>query len=214
MNNRFQDDVAKTMLSVIDRHGFVLSGGKALVEHGISHRPTLDIDLFTSQLDPAYFEQSINDAQAALTDAGYCVSVVLKTTTFARLRVSSNNDVVDVELGYDYREYEPTISNIGPILNKKDAILNKVSALYARALPRDYIDVYNARRAKILSDNELISLSKERDSGFVPYLFADSLRHIQSIPFEEFSSYGITRKDFDEIVKDTLMWADNIQHSC
>jgi hypothetical protein len=41
--------VASTALAAAARHGFALGGGNALLAHGLTTRPTQDVDLFTDQ---------------------------------------------------------------------------------------------------------------------------------------------------------------------
>lgn len=45
----FQAAAARSALRVAQRYGFALGGGHALIAHGIVHRPTEDIDLFTDR---------------------------------------------------------------------------------------------------------------------------------------------------------------------
>jgi hypothetical protein len=41
--------VASIALAAAAEHGFALGGGNALLAHGLTTRPTLDVDLFTDQ---------------------------------------------------------------------------------------------------------------------------------------------------------------------
>ena len=41
--------VATLALTAAARHGFALGGGNALLAHGLTTRPTQDVDLFTDQ---------------------------------------------------------------------------------------------------------------------------------------------------------------------
>ena len=211
MLSTFQDSVAGLLLRQLEPYDFVLSGGYALNELALTHRPTRDIDLFTNLLDPAEFSKAVDDAVAALENAGYQVRVTRKTSMFARIDIQDETQSVEVDLGYDYREFEPAIREIGPVLNDKDAILNKISALYARWLPRDFIDLFHIRKSGILTDGEILKYSHERDEGFVREYFIDALRKVQSQSYDSFSEYGITRTDYDEIKSAALNWANEIE---
>lgn len=52
-----QTRVAQIALRAADAHGFVLAGGKALQVHGLSSRPTEDVDLFTNSFDIEIFSR-------------------------------------------------------------------------------------------------------------------------------------------------------------
>jgi len=55
--------VASVALAVAAGHGFALGGGNALLAHGLTTRPTLDVDLFTDQ------EHGVENAAAAVEAA-------------------------------------------------------------------------------------------------------------------------------------------------
>jgi hypothetical protein len=188
-----------------------LSGGLALVEHELTIRPTKDIDLFTSTFDSTLFDRAVTEAVGALEEADYRVSLSTKTDTFARIIVAHDEDSLTVDLGYDYREYDAVIMDVGPVLDKRDAILNKVSALYARMLPRDYIDTYNSIQSGYMPKSEILKHSQERDEGFLLEHFIDALRRIQTLTLEGFSEYGITPEEFSDIRATMLSWADEIK---
>ena len=184
MPNDLQHDVAKLLLSYLGSYGFALSGGLALSELGLTDRPTKGIDLFTSSFENDLFDKAVGQALLALEQAGYNASLSRKADTFARIEIYFGREFLSIDLGYDYREYGTINMEIGPVLDKRDAMLNKVSALYARMLPRDFIDVNNILCSKELSKADILRLSRERDEGFVPKYFAHALRRIQELAFE------------------------------
>ena len=114
-------------------------------------------------------------------------------------------------MGYDFREDPPVTLNVGPVLSMRDAILNKISALYSRSLTRDFIDLYSIRTASKLSDDQLLSLSQVRDEGFLLPYFIKSLRRVETLSYENFSEYGITREQYSKIKSSALEWADTIE---
>jgi hypothetical protein len=68
---------AKTALDVLAADGFLLAGGQALTEHGISSRPSEDIDLFAlhRRYTPATFAASVRKMTTALESGGYTVEI-------------------------------------------------------------------------------------------------------------------------------------------
>jgi hypothetical protein len=211
MPSDLQRDVARVLLGALGAYDFALSGGYALSEHELTNRPTRDIDLFTNTYDAALFRRAVDEAVAVLKQSGFQVHLEKKFDTFARINIDSEQELLSIDLGYDYREDDTVLLDIGPVLDKRDAILNKVSALYSRMLARDFIDAYNARESQYLSDSEILELSKERDDGFVLEYFAQALRKIQIIAFDDFVEYGITKDSYDKIRAATLLWADEIE---
>jgi len=69
-----QRDVTRIALRALADTGFVLAGGSAVREHGITTRPTEDVDLFTSHPDADAFSAAVSMVIDALRDAGYQVS--------------------------------------------------------------------------------------------------------------------------------------------
>ena len=211
MPSTMQYDVAKLLLHHIGDYGFALSGGYALYALDLTDRPTEDVDLFTSSLDVSLFGRAIDEAMAVLARAGYRANLTKKSDTFARINIDHDEQPLSIDLGYDYREYPTVALDIGPVLDKKDAILNKVSALYARMLPRDYIDVYSILNSGDMTKAEILVLSQERDEGFVREYFVDVLRRVRTLAYEDFAAYGISRDMYDAITTTMLAWADDIE---
>ena len=81
----------------------------------------------------------------------------------------------------------------------------------ARSLTRDFIDLYNIRIGSKFSDDQLLSLSQVRDEGFLLPYFIESLRRVETLSYENFSEYGITREQYSKIKSSALEWADTIE---
>jgi hypothetical protein len=211
MNHDLQHKIAKLVLSKIASYGFVLSGGLALVELDITDRPTQDIDFFTSNWQDGRFVDAVESAIDALNSEGYEVNVIRSLDSFTQIEVKHGGDTIDIDFGYDYREFPPATVEVGPVLDARDAVLNKISALYARSLARDFIDVYEIREKSIMSDSELLAQSAQRDEGFVIKYFIESLRRIELLPYDDFKEYGISKEKYKEIKDSILMWAETIE---
>jgi len=48
--NQFQTEVTRLLLEAVENSGFVLAGAGAVRAHGLTDRPTEDIDLFVDSL--------------------------------------------------------------------------------------------------------------------------------------------------------------------
>ena len=139
---RTQRDVTRIALRALTDTGFALAGGSAVREHGITTRPTEDVDLFTSHPDADAFSAAVGMVIDALRDAGYQVTQTRTAEQFARLHITSVSKAsVIVDMGVDWRMNQPTPLDIGPVLSLEDAVGNKVAALFSRGEPRDYLDV-------------------------------------------------------------------------
>ena len=213
MEDDQQFQIAKLLLSHLGSYGFVLSGGRALVELGISTRPTQDLDFFTNEWDDNRFEEAVTLAVQVLLKADYEVEIIRQQKSFAQLKVVCDKQSVEIDLGYDFREDLPVTLSVGPVLSMQDAILNKISALYSRSLARDFIDLYHIRMGSNISEGQLLSLSQARDEGFLLPYFVESLRRVETLSFDDFSEYGITHELCLEIKRSSLDWADMIEAS-
>ena len=213
MNGDLQFQIAKLLLSDLGSYGFVLSGGRALIELGITARPTQDLDFFTNEWNDDRFEEAVMLAVRVLLKAGHEVEIIRQQKSFAQLKVVYDEQSIEIDLGYDFREDPPVTLSVGPVLSMRDAILNKVSALYSRSLTRDFIDLYNIRISSKFSDDQLLSLSQVRDEGFLLPYFIESLRRVETLSYENFSEYGITREQYSKIKRSALEWADTIEAS-
>ena len=213
MSDDLQFKIAQLLLSHLGSYGFVLSGGRALVELGISARPTQDLDFFTNEWDDDRFQEAVALAVQVLHDAGYKVEAIRQQQSFARYKVVYDEQSVEIDLGYDFREGPPVTLGVGPVLSIHDAILNKISALYSRSLARDFIDLYHIRIGSNVSESQLLSLSQDRDEGFLLPYFVESLRRVETLSFDDFSEYSITHELYLEIKRSSLDWADTIEAS-
>ncbi len=151
--------------------GFTLTGGGALAGFHLGHRRTDDLDLFfAGQVLDRRPEQVLQ----TLTAAGLQVDTLQRSPGFVRYRVSSEEDVVVVDLVADpVRRIElPVEVEAGLRVDTPHEILvNKLCALVSRAELRDLEDV----RALVANggdlDRALIDAPK-KDGGFSPMTLA------------------------------------------
>lgn len=135
-----QRRVTRIALAGIAHAGFALAGSGAMREHGVIERPTEDVDLFTSTQDVEQFAAAVRQVVALLRRSGFDAEESRRASQFARLHVRVTDEThVDIDLGVDWREQDPVILDVGPVLSLRDAVGNKVSALYSRGEARDYL---------------------------------------------------------------------------
>jgi len=135
--------LAKIALQAGEPYGFVLAGGYALSQNGIGDRPSADVDFFTHSHDTAAFTEAVSKIHEAFGENNLVVTENRRGPTFVDLRITDplTGESSDVQLGVNYREYPPLRMDIGPVLDVRDAVAGKMSALWSRGEVRDFIDI-------------------------------------------------------------------------
>lgn len=138
-----QRRVTRLMLDALDGTGFVLAGAGAIRAHGLTDRPTEDIDLFAGPLiSEEDFAAAVATGEHALHDADYDVARIRESPTFVRLHLQAGNGLaLDVDLAVNWRADPPVKMSLGPVLSERDAVAGKLSAVYSRGEIRDFLDL-------------------------------------------------------------------------
>jgi predicted nucleotidyltransferase component of viral defense system len=210
----FQSEVARIALTAGRPYGLVLAGGLALVAHGVVHRPTEDIDLFTDQIDNLRVMTAA--VTRALVGAGYEVSEVTRASDLGEifegfdlrmteLEINLRDDVTRIQLVHFDREQPPVDMAIGPVLHLDDVAASKVVAMATRAEPRDLIDV--AALMSHYSPERLVSMAREREPSLEDEEFAEALRFLDSLPDDVFNEvYGLTSAEIADLRDRLSVW--------
>lgn len=200
------------MLGMIAERGFALAGSSALREHGVSERPTADVDLFTADLSSSVFSESVEVGASALRDLRHQVTVGRRAPQFARLEViTSDGYRFDVDMGIDWRAHAPVWFEVGPVLHLEDAVASKVGALFGRAEPRDFLDVDSIRSSGRFTDESLIELATNHDPGFDTGMFARQLDLVDRLRLEDVAEYGCTADDLAAVQVRLRAWAADLR---
>ncbi|MET9317756.1 nucleotidyl transferase AbiEii/AbiGii toxin family protein [Kribbella sp. NPDC003505] len=210
--NPLQTRMATVGLQALAGRGFVLAGGYALQAHGYGHRESDDIDLFTDDLDPTHFTESVEHLVSAYQAAGLRTEVTRQVATFARIVVTDvDGSTAKADLGTDHRQLPPATTGIGPVLAEQDAIGSKVGALYSRLEPRDLIDVQAVLDSGRYDGDGLLALADRRE--VIPLdreMFAGQLRAGARLPDSGFLQYGATPEMIARIRDTARRWADRL----
>lgn len=205
--DELQGRIAHVALRSLAKYGFVLAGGQSLQVHGLVDRPSADLDLFTDQVNPAEFSAAVGEVAEGLTRAGFSVTVDRNDGMFARLEVveaeSGQQGVVDMAV--DPRGYPPALLEVGPVLDVRDAVGNKVVTVFGRGYARDYIDLTAILRSGRYRRVELLGMAADVDPGFHRGVFREALVAVDRFDDEEFAVYGL---DPDEIAQVRLAMRD------
>jgi hypothetical protein len=207
-----QRHVATLLLQSIGPAGFALAGSGAIREHGITNRPTQDVDLFaTSTTSPDAFSHALERAEQALHDAGLSFHRARVAPLFARLVVSgSSEEMVVIDLAVDWRLEPPIRLEVGPVLALPDAVGSKVAAAFSRAEARDFLDLDAIRESRLYSDEALLALAHEHDPGFDRFTFARQLTYVGQLNVRDTVAYGVDATTLDRTKQRLLSWADEL----
>lgn len=180
----FQEEVARTFFDLPESEGFLLAGGAALIALGAVERVTDDLDFFAAR-----GEGDVPAAKAALVarcrDRGWQTSIVWEADEFVRLSVIGADDKIEVDLGIDASLIlPPTVTFLGPTIGLEENAGRKTLALFGRAAPRDFVDVFNL--AQRFGKPKLLELAAERDLGFDRRVFGQSARLVNQINARQF----------------------------
>ncbi|MGL5829614.1 MAG: nucleotidyl transferase AbiEii/AbiGii toxin family protein, partial [Angustibacter sp.] len=202
-----------------EEFGFALAGGYALSAHGFGDRPSMDVDLFTKDMSVPNFALAGEKLIAALEGEGLLVSVITRADLFLNLYVvePESGEASELQLGCDYREFPPAQLAIGPVLHERDAVANKMTALFSRGEVRDFIDIDSVITSGRLSREEVLALADTRESlpldrGMLTGRF-NLLRHPRNSAKydpDEFAKYGVDESAREELIGRFAQWAAEI----
>jgi hypothetical protein len=172
----FQAEVARTFFALTEAESFLLAGGLALLAQGMSDRPTQDMDAFTSRTGDVQRARAAFEEEARAR--GWVVEVRQSTETFVRMHVHGFDSVL-VDLALDSPPGLPASASVlGPTFAPDELVARKLLALFDRALPRDFADVYAVTRSR--SPRGLLDLARELDSGLDTAVLVVALRRLNA----------------------------------
>ena len=162
---------------------FFLTGGTALAALYLQHRYSVDLDLFTE--NPAAVAQVVPTMQEIAHRLGLEITFTRTLGTFLEAFViSPDGERVEFDFAQDspYR-LEPT--RFDPQLqlavdNPTDIACNKLSALFDRAEPKDFVDVYFIVR-EFLPFEQLVALARQKHVGMDDYWLAMALAQVEQV---------------------------------
>ncbi len=168
-----------------DIHGhFAFAGAGALMALGVIDRPTYDVDFFATRPDEV--EEIHPRLVEAMLGREMEVRELHSSPGFRRLEVHRGEEVSLIDLGCDSREWPtgPNPLGSGRVLAVEELIASKVLALFTRAEPRDFLDVW--RLTEQFGQNLMLRLAEAKDAGFsIPY-FREMLARFERLPRQEF----------------------------
>lgn len=205
--------LAEIGLRVAARYGFALAGGYAVQAHGILNRPSEDVDLFTAWERRGEFAAAVDAVVYGYRDGGYSVEVTQRFDTFARLAVTDPaqpEHPYKVELAANWRALPPVMMDVGPVLHADDVVAGKMSALYTRAEPRDFLDIDAALITGRYTRTRLCELAEQSDAGFDRRVLADLFGMLERYPDRRFAAYNADPAHICEMRKRFAQWREEL----
>ena len=209
----FHRRLAEIGLAAIAEFGFVLAGGYAISANGMGDRPSEDIDMFTNRSDPDEFASAVERLREAYLASGLQVEDLRIRPTFADFHVTdpATGETSNVQLGLDFRAFPPATFDIGPVLDPRDAVGAKFSALWSRGEARDYIDIDTVVDSGRFSRDEVLAIADQFEAAPIDrqtlvIRFREASRHDEAA----FAQYGVDAACRARILANFAEWADEI----
>jgi Nucleotidyl transferase AbiEii toxin, Type IV TA system len=181
--NRSQRAIAKRVLELVHDDGFVLVGGLALLELGVTSRPTDDLDAFSNRArDVGAIAGRVAEI---LRNEGFSVAPDRTSESFARFVVTTGRyrqSALKVELGFDTLLFPAVESALGDCASIRELGANKILAAFARHQPRDLADIYDL--ASLLPLQQMLDDARAKDNGFNSTILAEMVLRTVQIPDE------------------------------
>jgi len=204
----FHQRLAQVALTADEDLGLVLAGGYAISAHGLTSRPSHDLDFATRS--PIPMAELTNRLADVFQEAGHAVTVIEVAPLMARLMIVSDGQSCEIDL-LKGPIGSPVLLAVGPVLALDDAVGMKVAALHDRATHRDFIDVHAAgtRAGYTLADLERLGAAHK--PGFSAEELVDRLAAVELRADQRFLDYGLTIHQVDEIRRWVAAWVDDIR---
>jgi predicted nucleotidyltransferase component of viral defense system len=165
------------------RDEFFLTGGTALAAFHLHHRYSVDLDLFTE--NPAAVAQVPPTMQEITSRLGLEITFTRTLGMFLEAFVTSpDGERVEFDFAQD-SPYRLESTRLDPDLdllvdNPTDIACNKLSALFDRAEPKDFVDVYFVVQ-ELLPFDRLVVLARQKHVGMDDYWLAIALAQVDQV---------------------------------
>ena len=126
---------ARTALESLAGTDYALVGASALIEHGLIPRETVDVDLFTTAAETTSLPEVLDRLHKEFSARGRSMEVNRTADQYANVLFHLHGTTIEGDLGTDWRGHSPVQGELGPMLDERDAVGNRIAALYSRALP-------------------------------------------------------------------------------
>ncbi len=167
------------------RQEFFLTGGTALSAFYLQHRYSDDLDFFTESplavsRVPAVMEKIAADLGATIQFRRITGSFLECFLTFPSGELLEMDFAQDAPFRLGPRR---VVEELGiEVDNLTDIATNKLSALYDRSEPKDFVDIYMIHR-EVMPFPELVEKAQQKHVGLDPYWLAQACAKVREIRF-------------------------------
>ncbi|GLW04968.1 hypothetical protein Misp01_00980 [Microtetraspora sp. NBRC 13810] len=195
--------------TVCERHGLWLAGGYAMRAHGITDRPSQDLDFATAAETP--LPEVASDVAAEFRRLGFTVALLETTPRQGRLVVTDEvtGQACEIDLLREALQDQPMLMELCPVIGLDDAVGMKVRALHGRGMPRDFIDV--AAVSDLYGHRDLERLGALHEEDFRLQDLVDRLETVDLLADEAFAAYGLDDEGVRRIRGFAHAWAEDIK---
>jgi predicted nucleotidyltransferase component of viral defense system len=204
----FQQRMLQAVLPECGRFGLVLAGGYAMNAHGLTERPSNDLDFATAAETP--LPEVADGVAEAFREAGLEATVVEVTPRMGRLVVSDpvTEQSCEFDLLREAFQRQPVIVGDLSVVSLDDAVGLKMRALHERSLARDVIDV--ASVSHLYGFREFEQLARLHNEEFSLAELVMRLEFVELIADEDFEAYGVDGDRVGEIRRFAAAWVEDI----
>lgn len=179
----FQQTIVKAISKSKLRDQFYLTGGTALGVVYLQHRYSLDFDFFTADPMAVARVPGILEDIAGEIDAQVTFTRTLDTFLQCFFE-NAKGERVQIDFAQDspYRlqplQFNETLGI--QVENLIDIACNKLSALFDRAEPKDFVDIYFICQ-EVIPFDELVEKARQKHVGLDDYWLAVALQRVEQI---------------------------------
>lgn len=162
---------------------FFLTGGTALSAFYYAHRESKDLDLFT--LEPFNLHLLNETIGFIAIETGSKINIKVTSNTYQEIYLenSKENWIQRIDIVHEQPRQHGESIDIDGI--KVDSLINiatnKITALFGRLEPKDYIDLYVILHQSELKFDYLFEKARDKDLGLHEFYFANSISQVGNI---------------------------------
>lgn len=179
---QLQEDFLKQFALTSIRDYFFLTGGTALSAFYLQHRISEDMDFFTEE--EGQIPRVLPVLQEIVSELDASLEIKRSFRSYLEAFITKEKQIIRCDFAMDspYRlEKKIFRQDYGIYVdNVLDISCNKLSALYDRGDPKDFVDIYFIDR-EVIPFEKLVKEAKKKHVGLDNYWLAISLAKIEEI---------------------------------
>jgi len=202
-----QEEFLKIFSATELKNIFYLTGGTALSAFYLQHRISEDMDFFTDEeRDVLRALPIINEIASKIKGE---IEIKKSFISYIEFFITRGDEIVRCDFALDspYRLGEKVLNKKYDIYidNLIDISCNKLSALYDRGEPKDFVDVFFIDR-EVISFEKLIEKAKKKHVVLENYWLSVSLAKVENIGILPRMRKEITIEELKNFFREKAIW--------